>query len=136
MSIKISAKYVGNKRVKLVHDDSGTEIITAAPVDNNGDGSSFSPTDLFSSSLGACMLTIMGIVAEQKGISIGEMSVEVTKEMHSNPRRVGQITLVVKMPRELPERERKLFEHAALACPVHKSISPEVKVEISFDYVL
>lgn len=134
MSVQSSGKYLGNKNVELVHGPSGATIKTAAPVDNNGDGSSFSPTDLVASALGACMLTIMGIVAERDSLEFEGASFVVQKNMSSSPRRIESLPIVLKLPASLSTEERTKLERAALSCPVHKSLHPEIEIPVSFEY--
>ena len=136
MTVKISANYAGNKRVELLHQPSGTTIQTAAPVDNNGDGSSFSPTDLFAGSLGACMLTIMGICAEKNGINFDSARVELEKHMSADPRRVSAVPLEFHLPAHLSQTERETLEQAALACPVCQSYGDFIARDVTFTYDL
>ena len=137
MSVKISGKYIGNKKTSFVHELSGTEIITAAPLDNQGDGSSFSPTDLTAASLAACMMTIIGIVSERDGFDISGTSVDVEKHMATEaPRRISQIVVNFKLPKHLTTEQRAHVEKAAYTCPVHKSLATEVNVPVTFNYVL
>ena len=91
MAVEITGRYAGNLRVDLHHGPSGTEIRTAAPVDNNGDGSSFSPTDLLAASLGACMVTVMGIYAQKNGIPFDGVEFRLEKHMRADPRRVDRL---------------------------------------------
>jgi putative redox protein len=134
MAVTINAKYKGGKKIELIHEQSGTSIQTDAPKDNNGDGSSFSPTDLAASSLIACIMTIMTIKAEQKQIALDGMHGSVIKEMSQEPRRIGKLTLEIHMPSGLSEKERKLFEAVAQTCPVHYSLHPEITVASEFIY--
>lgn len=127
--------YTGNLRTEAVHLQSGTSIITDAPTDNNGKGEAFSPTDLLATSLGCCMLTIMGIVADRHSIAIEGTTVEITKNMEANPRRVGEIVVVFTMPKNnYSDKEKELLEHAAHTCPVAKSLSADLKQTIVFNY--
>lgn len=127
--------YKGNLRTEAIHLQSGQTIITDAPLDNNGKGEAFSPTDLLSTSLGCCMLTIMGIVAERHNIDIEGTTVEITKKMEANPRRVGEIVVEFTMPKNnFSDDDRKLLEHAAHTCPVAKSLSAELKQTVVFNY--
>ena len=101
--------YLGNLRTEAVHLQSGTTIITDAPTDNNGKGEAFSPTDLLSTSLGSCMLTIMGIVAERNSINIEGTTIDITKIMEANPRRVGEIIIEFYMPpNNYTDKEKQL----------------------------
>ena len=134
MSVGITGKYVGAKKVQLVHEPSGEVLVTEAPKDNGGEGKSFSPTDLVAAAYGSCVMTTIAIVAERSGISVEGMHMRVEKHMQTEPRRIGNIPLEVHMPKALAEHERQKLERAGLACPVHKSLHPEVKAEISFVY--
>lgn len=127
--------YRGNLRTEATHLQSGQVIITDAPLDNNGKGEAFSPTDLLATSLGSCMLTIMGIVAGRHALSIEGTSIEITKIMESNPRRVGEIIVEFQIPgKELSAKDRELLEHAAHTCPVAKSLSADLKQTAIFNY--
>ena len=134
MSVEISGKYLGTKKVELVHEPSGEILITEAPKDNGGEGKCFSPTDLVAAAYGSCVMTTIAIVAERSGISVEGMHMRVEKHMQSEPRRIGSIPLEVHMQKALSEQERQKLERAGLACPVHKSLHPEVKAEITFVY--
>ena len=134
MAVEITGRYIGHLKTELTHGPSGTEIRTAAPVDNQGDGSSFSPTDLAATSLGACMLTLIAIVGERDGIDLTGLSFRLEKHMASNPRRISAIPVVIQMPSGLTPEQRKKLENAALTCPVHKSLSPEVDKPVEFVY--
>ncbi len=118
------------------HLRSGNEIITDAPVDNHGKGAAFSPTDLLATSLGACLLTVMGIVANRHNIVLDGTTVEVKKHMAESPRRVCAIDVKVAFPQtlNLVEKDRTLLENTAWNCPVAKSLHPDLKVNIDFIY--
>ncbi|MGZ4035599.1 MAG: OsmC family protein [Bacteroidia bacterium] len=127
--------YKGNLRTESTHLQSGQVILTDAPLDNNGQGQAFSPTDLLATSLGCCMLTIMGIVAGRNSINIDNSSVEITKIMKSDPRRVGEIIVEFTMPKQdYSDKEKSLLEHAAHTCPVAKSLSPELMQTVIFNW--
>jgi uncharacterized OsmC-like protein len=134
MAVEITGTYAGNLKVALRHGPSGAEIGTAAPVDNNGDGSSFSPTDLVAAALGACMVTLMGIAAQKHGFALESCSFTLEKHMRADPRRIDAIPVTLRMPAGLDARQRRLLEHAALTCPVHRSLLPEIVRDIRFDY--
>lgn len=125
--------YTGELRTVATHLQSSVEIITDAPTDNQGKGEAFSPTDLLATSLGSCMLTIMGINARTNGMDIDGTKVEITKRMAANPRRVSEIGVVVTLPnKSYSEKERKMLEIAALNCPVAKSLHPDIKQDVQF----
>ena len=126
--------YLGNLRTEATHLQSGKQIITDAPIDNQGKGEAFSPTDLMSTSLGCCMLTIMGITAKGHNIDIAGTRAGITKIMGSNPRRVVEIIVEMTLPKNYSAKEKSLLEHAALNCPVAKSLHPDLKQTISFVY--
>lgn len=127
--------YLGNLRTEAVHLQSGKTIITDAPTDNHGKGEAFSPTDLMSTSLGSCMLTIMGIVAGRHSINIDGTTVDITKIMKDNPRRVGEIIVEFNMPTSnYSDKEKQLLENAARTCPVAQSLNTELKQTVLFNY--
>jgi putative redox protein len=134
MSVEITGKYLGAKKVELMHGPSGEVLITEAPKDNGGEGKSFSPTDLVAAAFGSCVITTIAIVAERSGMNVAGMHMRVEKHMQTEPRRIGQIPLVVHLPEALADHERQKLERAGLACPVHKSLHPEVKAEITYIY--
>jgi len=127
--------YKGNLRTEAVHLKSGKMVITDAPVDNNGKGDAFSPSDLLATSLGCCMVTIMGIIAERNEIKMEGTEIEITKIMESNPRRVSEIIVEFKMPENnYSEKEKHLLENAARTCPVAESLKTELKQTVIFNY--
>ncbi len=131
MAVKITGSYTGGLKTELVHELSGTKLNTAAPLDNKGDGSSFSPTDLCAASLASCMVTTMAIVGERDGIDLKETTFSVTKEMNQSPRRIGTIAVVITLPKGLSADQVTKLERAARACPVHHSLHPDVKVVLT-----
>ncbi len=139
MAVEIDLVYEGQLRCRATHGPSGTQIVTDAPVDNHGNGESFSPTDLVATALGACMATVMGIVAERNKLDIAGMRVHVVKEMIQDPaRRIGTLRVTIRVPAEqgarLSPEDRKKLEAAALHCPVHKSLRPDIQTPIEFSY--
>lgn len=133
--ITIQTIYAGQLRTQAKHLSSGIEIITDAPLDNHGLGEAFSPTDLLAASLGSCMLTIMGIAAETHQINMDQTSVNITKIMAANPRRVSEIHVDIFLKNAmLSVHEKKILENAAIHCPVAKSIHPDIIQVIKFIY--
>ena len=127
--------YKGNLRTEALHIKSGQIIITDAPIDNQGKGEAFSPTDLLSASLGSCMLTVMGIAARTHHIDIDGAAIAITKLMASNPRKVSEIIIEFKMPgKNYSDKEKVILEKAALTCPVALSLNPDIKQTINFSY--
>jgi putative redox protein len=123
--------YVGDLRTNLVHVRSGQQVTTDAPIDNQGKGGAFSPTDLLATSLAACMITTMGIVARDKGIPVVGLKARVVKHMASDPRRVARVEVHLEMSGDgLDERQRSIMENTALTCPVAKSLSRELVQEV------
>ena len=132
---KANIIYKNNLRTEAEHIASAQKIITDAPIDNNGKGEAFSPTDLVATALGSCMITIMAIVAEKHGIDISGTNASVKKEMSSNPRRISEIIVDINMGKKIDKKDRKRLEKAALACPVHKSLHPDMAKKIQFHYL-
>lgn len=126
--------YKGELRTEAIHLQSNTKIYTDAPKDNNGKGEAFSPTDLVATALASCMISIMGIVALKEGITpLDGTFAEVTKVMVADPRRVSEIHIKMTFPKnDFSEKEKKIYEHAALTCPVAKSLHPDIKQVIEF----
>lgn len=126
-----SLKYLGNLRTELTHLQSGKVVITDAPTDNNGKGEAFSPTDLMSTSLCACMITIMGVAAQTHGFSIDGATAEITKIMSANPRKVSEIQIEIVFPKNnYSDKEKRIIEHIANTCPVALSLHPDVKQNV------
>jgi putative redox protein len=133
MMVEIKVAYEGNLRCKAVHGPSGKEILTDAPVDNMGKGEYFSPTDLLATGLGSCMLTIMGIAANKHKIDISGSTAKVIKEMASSPvRQIGTLRVTINVPKALTDEQKRLLEHAAKACPAHKSLSHTIDIPLEF----
>ena len=126
--------YQNNLRTETEHIASGEKIITDAPVDNNGKGEAFSPTDLVATALGSCMITIMAISANKYDIDVSGTNASVKKIMGSDPRRISEISIDINMNKNIEEKDRKRLERAALACPVHKSLHPDLEKKIRFIY--
>jgi Predicted redox protein, regulator of disulfide bond formation len=128
--------YLGNLRTEAEHLDSGSKLETSAPKDNNGDGLKFSPTDLFATALGSCMLTIIGMTARTHGFSIDGTTITTEKIMGTNPRRVVELRLDIKFPEgsNYSDKEKALIENSAKTCPVANSIHPDIKKVINFNW--
>lgn len=128
--------YKGSLRTEATHLQSGTLMETDAPVDNQGQGERFSPTDLLATSLGNCMLTIMGIKARDMQVPLEGTTIDITKTMKADPRRVGGIKVVFHFPATLKvdDKQKEILQRAALTCPVAKSIHPDIEQDISFNW--
>lgn len=126
--ITSSITYEGGLHSTAVHVRSGKSIETDAPVDNQGKGEAFSPTDLLATSLASCALTTMGIVGNKNNINIDGATAEIIKYMASDPRRVSKIELTIQMPKDktYSESEKELMVRTALTCPVAKSLHPDL----------
>lgn len=133
--VQIQIRYEGDLHCECVHGPSGTKLSTDAPVDNQGRGESYSPTDLVATALGSCMLTTMGIVAKRHGWKLEGATATVVKHMVADPiRRIGKLDVKIKMPGGLDERARETLERTARTCPVHKSLSPGVEIPLAFEW--
>ena len=124
--------YKGDLRTEAIHIRSGNTIITDAPIDNKGKGETFSPTDLVATALASCMLTIMGIKADEMNINIEGASAEIEKIMGSGPRRIAQLIIVINIPISTDQKTKNILEKVALACPVDKSLSDSMIRDVKF----
>lgn len=128
------SEYLGNLRVKNTHIQSQDTYITDAPTDNHGKGEAFSPTDTVATGMANCMLTTMGIKAEEAGINMVGTYAETTKIMAANPRRISTIKVLLHFPENYSDKHKRILEHTAKHCPVLQSLHPDIKKEISFIY--
>ncbi|MBC7525758.1 MAG: OsmC family protein [Flavobacterium sp.] len=132
MTSKIT--YLGNLRTESVHIQSGSKITTDAPLDNNGKGEAFSPTDLVANALGACMFTVMGIKAVAMKIDLSHSTATVTKIMGTEPRRIIEIQITFEMNIEADHKTKTILEKVAMTCPVHFSLHSDIKQTIRFNW--
>ncbi len=128
--------YTGGLRTKCEHIGSGNTFNTDAPLDNNGLGQAFSPTDTVATGLASCMLTVMGIKANSLNLDLTNTTAEVTKHMEANPRRISKIKVLFRLPANISEKDRKILEHTANTCPVHFSLHPDIIRDITFNWEL
>ena len=128
--------YTGELRTTCEHLRSGNSFITDAPIDNNGLGQAFSPTDTVATGLASCILTMMGIKANGLEIDLTNASAEVTKHMATEPRRISKIEIDLSLPFAISEKHRKILIHTANTCPVHYSLHPDIEKAITFNWVL
>jgi putative redox protein len=128
----VKTKYLGDLRTEATHVASGTKIVTDAPVDNQGKGEFFSPTDLVATALGSCIMTIMGIAARQYSINLEGVSFTITKIMAENPRRIGEIAIVFDFTmRDYTDKQKKVLEYCAKTCPVAQTLHPSVNQNVN-----
>jgi putative redox protein len=131
--VEMNAEYHGELRCAITHGPSGSTIQTDAPADNMGKGESFSPTDLVGAALATCMLTTMAISAQRHNINLGHPTAKVGKEMTAVPtRRIARLTVEIVVPIEMNDEDRRRMRAAGLACPVRKSLHPDVQVPVTF----
>lgn len=128
--------YNGELRTTATHLQSNTPIETDAPVDNQGKGERFSPTDLLATSLGSCMMTLMGIKARDMNIDLTGVTIDIQKHMKADPRRVGGVDVTFHFPATLAldEKQKTILQNAALTCPVAKSIHPDIEQKVVFNW--
>lgn len=127
--------YLGQLRTKNQHLKSGNIYTTDAPVDNNGKGEAFSPTDTVATGLANCMLTVMGIKAEKMDIDLSGTTAEVTKIMASDPRRIAEIIITIDFPLRADDKTRAILENTARTCPVIYSLHPDIKKVVTFNWM-
>jgi putative redox protein len=133
--VEVNIIYEGSLRCVATHGPSGITLATDAPTDNMGKGESFSPTDLVGVALGTCMLTIMGIAAQKMNVDLRGTKVRVLKEMSASPpRRIGKLTVEFNIPTVLTPEQQEKLKNAAMTCPVHKSLHPDVQIPITFHF--
>ena len=133
--VEIRIDYEGELHCSALHVPSGNVLVTDAPVDNNGRGEAFSPTDLVATALGACMATVMGIVAKRKEVDLAGMKIVVYKEMSTDtPRRIIALPVAIAMPISADHPIAPLLEAAVHACPVHHSIHPDIQVDVTWSW--
>ncbi len=127
--------YLGDLRTTSTHLQSGTEILSDAPVDNHGKGQAFSPTDLLANALGSCMITVMAIKANDMGIELKGTTAEVTKIMQAEPRRIKRLEVTLNMAAAVTQKDQTILERVGRTCPVYLSLHPEVEKEIVFNWL-
>ena len=127
-------RYLGELRTSSMHMQSGTEILTDAPLDNNGKGEAFSPTDMVANSLATCMITIMAIKARDMDIELKGTTAEVNKVMAAEPRRISEIHIHFEMDYAADDKTKTILERVAMQCPVHFSLHPDIKKVITFNW--
>ncbi|ADW68785.1 OsmC family protein [Granulicella tundricola] len=133
--VSVEFEYQGNLHCNAVHGPSGTALSTDAPLDNQGLGESFSPTDLVATALGSCMLTVMGIAARSLDVDMTGARAIVEKEMTATPpRRIASLTVKIHMPHAVSPENQERLERAAHTCPVHKSLHPDIQTPIRFTW--
>lgn len=127
--------YDGKLRTKMTHLYSGTEVLTDAPLDNQGLAQAFSPTDLVATALASCMISIMGIKARDMNVNIDGTEADVTKVMASDPRRISQVKVVIRFPKgNYSDKEKTILENAARTCPVAKSLHTDIIQDVTFEW--
>ncbi len=135
MSVKISCEYLGDLRTRATHGPSGSTLLTDAPVDNQGKGEAFSPSDLAATAVGTCILTILGIQAKSLAADFRGARVEVEKHMTTvPPRRIARLDIRISMPAGIPEDVRARLIRAAEACPVKQSLHPDIVIAMEWNW--
>lgn len=132
--VEIDIHYEGDLRTVCIHKESGAQILTDAPKDNQGLGREFSPTDLVAAAVGSCTLTLMGIIARKLNVDISHSKAHVIKEMQTTPRRIAKLTLEITCPHSFSDEIKQKLIDAAEACPVLHSLHPEIEVGISYHW--
>lgn len=126
--------YLGDLRTSSIHLQSGTEILSDAPTDNHGKGEAFSPTDLLANALGSCMVSIMAIKSKDMNLDLVGSTVEVTKIMQAEPRKIAKIEIVMNMSVSVDEKAKTILERTAMNCPVLLSLNPDIEKAITFNW--
>jgi len=126
--------YLGDLRTSSVHLQSGSEIISDAPTDNHGRGEAFSPTDMVANALGSCMISIMAIKSKDLNVDLVGSTVEITKIMQSEPRKIAKIIVALQMSVSADQKSKTILERAAMTCPVFLSLHPDIEKEVTFNW--
>ena len=126
--------YLGDLRAESTHIKSNNTFLTDAPLDNNGKGEAFSPTDTVATGLASCMLTVRGIKARNMGVDMSGTTAEVTKTMASEPRRISKIEIVINFPFKANDKTKIILEHTSKTCPVHYSLHPDIEKDVTFNW--
>jgi uncharacterized OsmC-like protein len=132
MTSKIT--YLGDLRTSCEHLQSGTTILTDAPTDNHGKGEAFSPTDLVATSLGSCMISIMAIKSKDLEVDLINSTIEVTKIMQAEPRKISKIVVILNIATQVDEKSKTILERVAMNCPVLLSLHPDIEKDITFNW--
>jgi uncharacterized OsmC-like protein len=132
MTSKIT--YLGDLRTSSIHLQSGTEILSDAPIDNNGKGEAFSPTDLVANATGSCMMTIMAIKARDLNVDLIGTTIEVTKIMQAEPRKIARLEIIMNMSIATDEKTKTILERTAMNCPVLLSLNPDIEKDITINW--
>jgi uncharacterized OsmC-like protein len=130
----LRTKHLGGLRTEITHLQSGGTVTTDAPTDNNGRGEFISPTDMVAGALGSCMLTLMEMAATRMNLDMTGTTLDITKVMYADPRRIGEIHIDVWFPFAADEKTRTIIQRAGDTCPVSKSLHPDLKQEVRYHY--
>ena len=133
--VTLKTKHLGGLRTEITHLQSGGTVTTDAPTDNNGKGEYISPTDMVAGALGSCMLTLMDMAAARMGIDMTGTTLDITKVMAADPRRISEIVIDVHFPFAADARTRTILERAAETCPVAKSLHPDLRRVVGYHYM-
>ncbi len=126
--------YLGDLRTSSIHLQSGTQILSDAPTDNQGKGEAFSPTDLVANALGSCTVSIMAIKSKDLDLDLVGSTVFVTKIMQAEPRKIDKIIIVLNMSVATTDKNKTILERVAKNCPVLLSLNADIEKEITFNW--
>lgn len=129
------ARYLGDLRVECEHLASKNKIITDAPLDNHGKGEAFSPTDLACAALASCAMTIMGIEVQKLGLNLAGCTLDITKIMSADPRRIARIEIIFNLAGSFKLSQKMALQKAAESCPVCLSLGPETEQVFTFNWL-
>ncbi len=134
--VEINIEYQGDLRCQATHHPSGGELVTDAPVDNQGKGESFSPTDLLATALASCISTIMGIYADRhEDLDLTGLNIKIEKHMSAEaPRKIAKLPMVINFPSGINDKHRSALEEIVQHCPVHRSLDPSIETPVVFHY--
>jgi len=130
--VEMTLVYEGGLHTVARHGPSGASVETDAPVDNQGKGEAYSPTDLLAASLASCMLTTMAIVGDREGWALEGSSARIEKHMELTPRRrVGRVVVELDLPAGFSDDVKQRLEEVARGCPVAASLHADVAIDLT-----
>ena len=104
---------------------------TDAPIDHEGEGRNFCPTDLIATALGTCLLTVMGIKAKKEKWSLEGLKLEVDKQMSKlGPRKIDVLIIHVFTPSYLTDDQLKILKSEIKDCPVLRNIQGSTNINL------
>ncbi len=100
------------------------------PVADGGEDTAPTPTELFVSSLAACVAFYVRRFLARHNLSMRELSVEADYSMATRPARVDGIAIRIGLPDDVPDDNRAALLAVARHCTVHNTLETQPTVRI------